>query len=173
MDFETFKCPQCGWEYKFRQGAHSGTYVCSKCYALFDVQVDSEGIFKSRKNYGEIAVKAVELMETEVVSNPDIAWEKAVKELFSDETQSRTRKVAKDTFLALCEEGKIVGINLCKTNCSKQTKKEVLNLLKLIKHHPIMSNLPQGLLAISPSGKLKKGQLSVIVALWNNGLIRV
>lgn len=59
--------------------------------------------------YGETALLAVKLIESNQAANPQDAWKKASTEIFGPKT-SKNKDCPRSTFLGLCEEGLVRGI---------------------------------------------------------------
>lgn len=59
--------------------------------------------------YGQAALKAVQLVVSQCATTPGEAWEIATIEIFGAGTSSQAKGCPKNTFLALCETGKVKG----------------------------------------------------------------
>lgn len=82
--------------------------------------------------YAQTALEAVRLIKEENISPVD-AWEKAVKIIFSDSISSPKKGCQKNTFLGLCEEGKIKGVERGNYTNSKDNKRYALEAIKNLK----------------------------------------
>lgn len=82
--------------------------------------------------YTEIVVKAINTIREGRVQNPVEAWEVTVTDVFGNNITSYNRNCARNTFLGLCEEGYIKGINRGKYTLSRINKEYVVNLREKI-----------------------------------------
>ena len=168
MVLERISCPNCGHEYKIVRGSVHKDYYCIECMSSFKIS-DNEDL---NRDYGEIAVRAVEIIEDGIVSNPKDAWDKAFKEMYDGDRIDEYCLISRTAFLGLCEEGKVTCVDSDRYTKSRIIKKDALDILHFIEKHPAMTNQPKGIWAVVRPWRKNKGQLNVVLGLWNNGLIR-
>lgn len=122
--------------------------------------------------YGQAAIKAVELIVSKRESTPEAAWEMATIEIFGDGT-SQSKGCPRSIFLALCETGKVKGINSGVYTSAKQNKAYALKALELLNDDSSLSSDTKILWNKVQSGVVKKhnSQMDVVLALWSEGFI--
>ena len=124
--------------------------------------------------YGQSAINAVDLMETKQANTPKIAWEMATINIFGIGTSSQSKGCPRNAFLALCETGKVKGIQSGVFTSSKKNKSYAIKALDLLVINPSLSNDLRHLWSKVQNGIDKKhnSQMDVVVALWSKGLIK-
>lgn len=120
----------------------------------------------------QAALLAVDLIKCKKAFNPVQAWQKATHAIF-DSPSSQVKGCPKNTFLALCETGKVKGIEPGKYTNSRKNKSYALKAINILQTNPSLSEDPKKLWDIVQAGKPIKynSQMDVVVALWNNGHI--
>lgn len=123
--------------------------------------------------YGQAAIKATNLMETKRINKPEIAWKIATIEIFGDGTSAQTKGCPRNTFLALCETGKVKGIKSGVFTSSKKNKGYAIKALQLLINDPSLSNDWKILWEKVQNGieKTHNSQMDVVIALWIEDLI--
>jgi hypothetical protein len=123
--------------------------------------------------YGNATIKAVKLIETKLADSPIIAWDMATTEVFGKGTSGQTKGCPRNTFLGLCEEGKVKGIHPGNYAKSKRNKEYALKALQILKDTPSLSSEQELLWLKVQNGESKTHnyQMDVVCALWNDGLI--
>jgi len=123
--------------------------------------------------YGQAAIKAVDLIESNRANTPESAWEMATIEIFGAGTSSQSKGCPRSTFLALCEIGKIKGIKSGVYTTARKNKEYAIKALELLVDNPSLSNDPKILWTKIQGGVEKKhnSQMDVVLALWDEGLI--
>ncbi len=126
-------------------------------------------------NYGLAAIDAVKLLKKDIAEKPRIAWEKVLSKYCKRDSSSWKKGCPKDTFLGLCEEGYVKGIS--KGNYTKSTKNKTYGIeaLKILKKESALINNKSELWQRIPNrtAKNQNGQLDVVIALWNAGMINL
>lgn len=126
-------------------------------------------------SFSEAALNARNLYVDGQVSTPREAWDCAVNAIFPEKKwYYRTKPCPRSSFLGLCEEGLIKGIPIgdyCNATKNKEYAIMAVNMLKenpkwrkdkkafwkeIVKKNPISYDY----------------QLDVVIALWNNNLIK-
>ena len=107
MVLERISCPNCGHEYKIVRGSVHKDYYCIECMSSFKI---SDNVDLNR-DYGEIAVRAVEIIEDGIVSNPKDAWNIAFKEMYDGDRIDEYCLISRTAFLGLCEEGRVTCVD--------------------------------------------------------------
>lgn len=123
--------------------------------------------------YGQATIKAMKLIEAKLTDSPVTAWKMATIEVFGKGTSSQTKGCPRNTFLGLCEDGKVKGLSPGDYTKSKKNKEYALTALQILKDTPSLSN-EQDLLWLkvqNGESKTHNFQMDVVCALWNNGLI--
>jgi hypothetical protein len=121
--------------------------------------------------FGKTAIKAVELYALGE-KNPVTAWEKACDEIFEEGNTSRDKPCPRNAFLGLCEEGLVRGISPGDYTVKNENKNKAYAIKAVAKLHeiPILADstarLWEAVTQISHNG-----QMDVVIALWNEGLI--
>ena len=105
-------------------------------------------------------------------ANPVARWESALERLYPTSPAARKKGAPRAAFLGLCEEGMVKGIPPGDYTSSKDNKAYAVRAVALLKEasqHWSRSALWQ---AVTEGGdKQENGQIDVVLALWNNGLI--
>ncbi len=123
--------------------------------------------------YGVSALKAVALMRDDIIIDPREAWEKATIEVFGEGSSSQRKGCPRGAFLGLCEMGLIRGVpkgDYCNSQKNKAYAVEAVNLLK--QDTDYLSNKHALWNKIVGECKAHNNQMDVVIALWENGLIR-
>ena len=125
--------------------------------------------------YGEAAVKAVKLLASGNVDRPKDAWEVATIEIFGEGTSSQRKGCPRNTFLGLCEEGKIKGIPPGNYTNSRKNKEYAIKAVQILQEVPALSSNPETLWnrVVERDYKAHNQQMNVVTQLWNNNLIVV
>lgn len=125
--------------------------------------------------YGQASIKAVKLITAQNCLAPEEAWKIATIEVFGIGTTSQMKGCPKNTFLALCETGKVKGIKAGSYTKSTKNKGYAIKALELLSEEPSYSENPNLLWnkVINDIPKKHNSQMNVVLALWNEGLIGV
>ena len=122
--------------------------------------------------YGQAAIKAAE--PSELRNFPIEAWEKATFEIFGD-LPSQKKGCPKSTFLALAEKGLVKNILPGSITKAKENKEYALKAIYILIEN---SKQPSSLSSIELWYKVQNidkkynSQMDVVLALWNNNLIK-
>ncbi len=122
--------------------------------------------------YGQAAIKAAELIK--LGNSPIEAWEKATIEIFGVST-SQKKGCPKSTFLALAEVGLVKNISPGSYTKAKENKEYALKAIEILKQYKIQpSTLSTKELwnKVQNIDKKYNSQMDVVLALWNNNLIK-
>jgi len=120
--------------------------------------------------YGQAAILAARQGPSGM--NPEARWESALEKLYPTSPAARRKAGPRGAFLGLCEEGLVKGIPPGDYSSSKDNKAcavRAVALLKEGKQHWSRSALWQAV--TDGVEKTETGQIDVVLALWNNGLI--
>ena len=123
--------------------------------------------------YGEAAVLAVDIIKNGGCNNAKEAWELASTEIFGKGTPSQLKGCPKNTFLGLCEEGLIKGIQPGYYTKSQKNKAYALEAVELLKSNPLLASdaIKLWQLVMNGADKNYNYQMDVVTMLWNNGYI--
>ncbi len=121
--------------------------------------------------YGEAAIEAVKLLNKTESIKPKEAWELSTQKIFGEETPAQKKSCPKDTFLTICEKGKLKKIKPGNYTKSKKNKSYALHAIQLIEKKPTLASNPNVLWSLIPDckGKKSNNQMDVVVSLWNSG----
>ncbi|GHU02252.1 hypothetical protein FACS1894147_03740 [Spirochaetia bacterium] len=127
--------------------------------------------------FGEVAIKAVKLIQSGAVKDPCTAWEHSVGCLVHS-ASSEEKGCPKDAFLGLCSARLVKGIPPGTYTGSVKNSMYATSAVALLKASlPLPTNEPSELwrLTLSSIGedvnKTHNSQMDVVLALWNNGWI--
>lgn len=126
--------------------------------------------------YAQVAIDAVKRCLQNKKLSPDNAWEHATTSIWKQGSASQKKGCPRNTFLGLCEEGKITGIDAGhyrKSSKDSKNKKYALSALNILKQDPSLANDKQLLWQRVLNGEIKRHneQMDVVIALWNAGLL--
>ena len=124
--------------------------------------------------YGQAAVKAAALLNTESMILPRDAWNQATIEIFGKGTSSQEKGCPRSAFIGLCEEGLVKGVNAGKYALkSTKNKDYAIKAMNLIKKEPSLTNDINQLWnqVTTGEGKVHNSQMDVVVTLWKNNLL--
>ena len=128
--------------------------------------------------YAASAILAAKFAKKNRVS-PVIAWENAVKQEFPTSLNNQQKCCPKNTFLGLCEEGLIQGVNGGLYTRSDLNKKYGIVALRILASTRTRSFTPIELwkavltkLNADPSNQ-HNHQMNVVLALWLEGLLNI
>lgn len=126
-------------------------------------------------NYGETAVRAVNLYADGKASSIMDAWEIATRETLSTKSM-QIKSCPRTTFLCVCESGIVVGVpsgEYNKKRTTKELKQDTLRAIELLRNEPNLANDKTILWKkIGTSANQQNGRMDVITALWVNNLIK-
>ena len=130
---------------------------------------------QAMSGYSKAALAAVKRIEANPVIDPVIAWNSAVTEVFPHSLSQQRKCCPKAAFLGLCEEGRVKGVKKGHYTRSKLNKKYAMAALHLLSTKPELA-VDRGELwrrLIAPTPKVQNGQLDVVLALWDAGLLQM
>jgi hypothetical protein len=127
--------------------------------------------------YAHVAIEAQKLAND--TKDPHQAWETVAARVFGKGTFGYRKGCPKETFLGLCEEGRVKGIpqgeQYTKSNANKLY---ALTALEILKNAPNLKDNKAALwrkvmkqLGMNEN-KCPNQQMDVVVALWLNGLVQ-
>lgn len=125
-------------------------------------------------NYAQAAIRAVKICREHPGSDPVAAWETAVASLVSSNA-GRVKSCPRCTFLGLCEEGLVSGISAARYLPQRNNKnaRYAVAAVALLRENPSLTHDLKALWRMVMAGESKEvnGQMAIVVALWNAGLI--
>jgi hypothetical protein len=122
--------------------------------------------------YGRAAIKAVQMIQQGSPSNPESAWDRAIA-LETASPDSRKKSCPRGAFLGLCSAGVINGV---KGHASLELGSNgdyARRMVKALRSDEEVASDRKRLwrLGARKSKKDENGQVDVVLALWNEGLI--
>ena len=124
--------------------------------------------------YGTAALVAVARVGKSEDHNPVTAWYTAVKEVFPTSKSQQRKGCPRGAFLGLCEEGLIRGVPRGRYTRSKLNKSYAVRAIDLIQADVTLTRDLQRLWQKIMGGTTmsENGQMDVVAALWDAGLIQ-
>ena len=124
--------------------------------------------------YRVVALKAVQLCTVQSRLSPKKAWETAANNCFGEGTPAAVKGCPTNSFLGLCEEGLIKGIEPGSYTRSKKNKLYALKAVKILGKSPFLASEPKQLWhqVLRGESKTHNSQMDVVVSLWEAGLIK-
>lgn len=118
--------------------------------------------------YGDIAILAVELF-------PDLqdvrdAWQMATEAL-GQETTLSPALTARNTFLALCDAGKVLGIPAASVPGFSRDGTHTLKVLQQVQNHSSSLSREDLSLQLQQEPGAQQEELDVLFSLWDVGLL--
>ena len=121
--------------------------------------------------YGDVAVRAIELVVQEKCGSPVIAWRTAAEELLSSPSM-QIKGCPKNAFLGLCEAGLVKGIPAGEYGNPRQNGKYALQAVEILEMSPHLNKDKAALWnTVTGGGKAHNSQMDVVVRLWSEGLL--
>jgi hypothetical protein len=120
--------------------------------------------------YGEAAILAAR--QGASGTNPIAQWESALEKLYPTSPVARKKNGPRGAFLGLCEEGLVKDIPPGDYSSSKADKAYAVRAVALLtaaEQHWSKSALWHEV--TENAQKQENGQIDIVLALWNNGLI--
>ncbi|MEH7455453.1 DUF6979 family protein [Gottfriedia acidiceleris] len=123
-------------------------------------------------NYGEAAIRSIELITENSHYNPVSAWNQATTEIFGKGTSSQKKGCPKNAFIGLCEAGLVKGVTFDR-NLESKNKSYAINAIHLLKKDPTLVNDMNELWnkVLNGESKVHNSQMDVVISLWKNNLI--
>jgi hypothetical protein len=125
-------------------------------------------------NYGDAAVRAAQLVRDRTCRSPADAWKRAAAEFFPESASMREKSCPRATFLGLCEEGLVAGIDRGTYTISQENKAYAVKAAALLAHNPTLGGHgSKALWECVLAGKTKRhnAQMDVVLALHRQGLL--
>ncbi len=116
--------------------------------------------------YGDTAIRAAR--EAAKTQNPVDAWKSAAIVTFPNSPASREKGCPKSTFLGLCENGLIVGVESGNFTRSPKNKFYALKAVHLLRQDSGLVKDPKELWsrAVDGANKVENSQMDVVISLW-------
>ncbi|WP_291637657.1 hypothetical protein [Clostridium sp.] len=121
--------------------------------------------------FGECALKSLKLILEDNSLTPREAWQIVSIELFGEGTSSQRKVCPKSTFLGLCEEGLVKGIEKGKYTASKKNKYYGLTAVGILEKNMHKIFEAEELWSLVTDNKEHDGQMDIVLELWENGMI--
>lgn len=128
-------------------------------------------------SYKAIALKAAQLAKSQKIS-PVKAWQLCAEKEFPASKSSQVKSCPKNTFLGLCEAGRLSGIPSGKYTSSILNKgyaitaSNILSKSKNTSFNPLTLWTETLKVSKAEGSKQHNSQMDVVLALWENGLIK-
>jgi hypothetical protein len=123
--------------------------------------------------YGEAAIVATQLIISNRENNPIDAWKIAMAKIYPESESSRKKGCPRNTFLGICEEGFINGIQAGNYTRSRKNKNYAIKALSILSTSNNSTLDAQKLweLVIEGQPKRHNSQMDIVLTLWSNRLI--
>ena len=125
-------------------------------------------------NFGDAAIVAARTLGKNPGMDPGVAWAKATASTFPNSMSLQVKSCPKGAFLGLCEEGLVEGVLPGAYTRSQSNKQYAVNAVGRLRQFPGAASDRTSLWRASANDQRKahNGQMDVVVALWQAGLIR-
>ena len=123
--------------------------------------------------YADVAIKTVKLLHSTKLL-PQEAWKITALDVFPNNVSSQVKSCPRNTFLGLCEDGLVKGVIEGSYTRSIKNKVYAIRALSLLKETPSLVNNKSVLWdkVVNGANKQSNSQMDVVLALWNNQLIK-
>jgi len=124
-------------------------------------------------NYGRIAVLAARMGRAGAL-HPSDAWKQAAEKVIPESPSGREKGCPRESFLALCEQGWVQGLPVGAYTESVENKRYVIQAVETLRKTPFLASVSASELwrVVQGGDKHHNGQMDVVLALWNEGLLR-
>ncbi|MBK7210541.1 MAG: hypothetical protein IPH99_09335 [Xanthomonadales bacterium] len=120
--------------------------------------------------YNKIALDAVRHIKAG--ADPRSAWALSAADAYPDQSSAREKVCPRSTFLGLIDAGALVGIPAASELSKSINARYALEAIDALRSEPGLAERPSQLWErTSGAPKQQNGQLEVVLALWNAGLI--
>lgn len=120
--------------------------------------------------YNKIALDAVGRLKAGV--DPRSAWALSAADAYPDRPSARDKGCPRSTFLGLIDAGVLLGIPAAPDLSNSSNARYALEAVAALRNEPGFAERPSQLWErTSGAPKQQNGQLEVVLALWNAGLI--
>jgi len=120
--------------------------------------------------YGLVALNAVNKLNNIKKMDPCNAWDEAAEFVFPTQLSSRKKGCPRSTFLGLCEEGKVKGVQPGNYTSSKANKSYANDAAGLLQNSPELTTKELWCRVISDvEPKAHNSQMNVVIALFHEG----
>ncbi len=125
--------------------------------------------------YGQVAIFATSLIQTQKASSPLDAWNLAVSKFFPNSKSSQDKCCPKGAYLGLCEAGFINKVKPGDYTRSKKNKYYAIKAVRILDQSKLVSydDLSLWKLVLDGESKVLNGQMDVVLSLWHAGQIKV
>ena len=118
--------------------------------------------------YGKAAVEAAYFARGGAMS-PAVAWRRATAKLTA---AMREKCCPKCAFLGLCQTGRVKGVDKGEFTASKSNMRYVVDAVAELKRDRHLADKKPALWKKVAPGTMHNSQMDVVIALWNEGLLR-
>ncbi len=120
--------------------------------------------------YGIASIEAIKLLNETTSLQPTEAWEIATKKIFGEATPSQKKPCPRSTFLAICETGKLKGVDPGNYTSSLKNKNYALQAINLLIETPELATNKIMLWHRIPGceNKTHNSQMDVVISLLNS-----
>ncbi len=126
--------------------------------------------------YGEVAVRAVDLIHSGKCQAPREAWDQAAASVFPERQRaSRSKGCPRSAFLGLCEEGLVSGVPRGHLSAGPDNKEHALQAVRHLRKKPALGDAGAAALwrlVLAGRAKVHNQQMDVVLALWSGGYIK-
>ena len=123
--------------------------------------------------YGNVAVLAAESIREGLVTDPADAWAVAARKVFPASSALQNKGCPKGAFLGLCARGVIDGIPTGEYSGPSKNGDYAVAAVEILRTNRFLTSQPQLLWKkVAGNAKIEKGQMAVVIGLWEAELIR-
>lgn len=126
------------------------------------------------ESFGEVAVRATNLVSTGVCGSAPEAWAKAAEAVFPHSRSLREKSCPRGAYLGLCSEGLVAGVTSDECTRARYNRGYAVRAVQLLDAEPELAE--GGPLALwervqGGSTKAHNSQMDVVLALHRHGLL--
>ena len=126
------------------------------------------------ESFGEVAVRATNLVTTGVCESASEAWAKAAEAVFPHSRSLRDKSCPRGAYLGLCSEGLVAGVTSDECTRSRYNRAYAVRAVQLLDAEPgLAEGGPLALWEQVQGGPIKahNSQMDVVLALHRHGLL--
>ncbi len=119
------------------------------------------------KKFGDVAVKAVELMRSGDEAHPEPAWDRAVSAIFPNSSSLQDKGCPKAAFMGLCSAGLIAGLPAYEYSRPSKNGEYAVSAVSILRSNRFLASQPDLLWKkVVGNTKSANSQMEVVIGLW-------